>query len=37
MFWPDDGPCWGRNWSPLNNYIHKRVLVVAGYYLDLCD
>jgi len=37
MFWPDDGPCWGRNWSKLNNHNHKNVLVVAGDLLDLCD
>jgi hypothetical protein len=27
---PDDGPSWTRNWSQLNKYIHKIVLVEMG-------
>jgi len=37
LMWPDAGPSWRRNWSQLNKYIHKRVLVVIGAFLDLCD
>ena len=30
LLWPDDGPSWGRNWSPLNKHIHRSSLVMIG-------
>ena len=28
LLWPDDRPCWGRNWSQLNKHIHKSVYIL---------
>jgi len=34
LFWSDDCPSCGRNWSPFNKHNHKSVLVVTGVFLD---